>query len=79
MSRDLSNVSNDDSNNNNNNNNSNSSSSEQLNGLAKLNLNETSTLVNGNTINDDAVVATSTLPATDDSLTTVDEQKSRDE
>jgi len=79
MSRDLSNVSNDDSNNNNNNNNSNPSSSEQLNGLAKLNLNETSTLVNGNTINDDAVVATSTLPATDDSLTTVDEQKSRDE
>ena len=64
----------DDSNNNNNN-----SSSEQFNGIMKNNLNETSTIVNGSTLNDDAVVATSTLPNTDDSVTAVDDQKSRDE
>jgi hypothetical protein len=77
MSRDSTNVSNDDSNNNNNNNNN--SSSEQLNGIIKNNLNETSTIVNGSTISDDAVVATSTLPNPDDSVTAVDDQKSRDE
>jgi hypothetical protein len=76
MSRDSNNVSNDDSNNNNNNNNS---SSEQFNGVIKNNLNETSTIVNGSTISDDAVVATSTLPNPDDSVTAVDDQKSRDE
>jgi hypothetical protein len=72
MSRDLTN---DDSNNNNNNN----CSNEQLNGIIKNNLNETATIVNGSTISDDAVVATSTLPNTDDSITAVDDHKSRDE
>ncbi|CAF1124334.1 unnamed protein product [Rotaria sordida] len=75
MSRDLTNISKDDSNNNNNNN----SSSEQLNGISQNNLNETSTMVNGSIISDDAVVASSTLPNTDDSVTTVDDQKSREE
>jgi len=78
MSRDLTNVTNDDSNNNNNNNNNNCSN-EQLNGIIKNNLNETATIVNGSIISDDAVVATSTLPNTDDSLTAVDDHKSRDE
>jgi hypothetical protein len=68
MSRDLTN---DDSNNN--------SSSEQSDCIIKNNLNETSAIVNGSTINDDAVVATSTLPNTDDSVTAVDDQKSSDE
>ncbi len=69
MSRDLTN---DDSNNN--------SSSEQSDGIIKNNLNETSTIVNGSTINDDdAVFATSTLPNIDDSVTAVDDQKSSDE
>jgi hypothetical protein len=68
MSRDLTN---DDSNNN--------SSSEQSDGIIKNNLNETSAIVNGSTINDDAVVATSTLPNIDDSVTAVDDQKSSDE
>jgi hypothetical protein len=72
MSRDSTNVSNDDSNNNNNNNNINGSS-EQINGIIKNNLNETSTIVNGSTISDDAVVASSTLPNTDDSVTAADE------
>jgi hypothetical protein len=75
MSRD---STNDDSNNNNNNNNNNSSS-EQFNGIIKNNLNETSTIVNGSIISDDAVVATSTLPNPDDSVTAVDDPKSRDE
>ncbi|CAF1600408.1 unnamed protein product [Rotaria magnacalcarata] len=70
MSRDLANISKDDSNNNNNNNNN--SSNEQLNGM---NLNETSTIVNASTTSDDAVVASSTLPNTDASVTTVDDQK----
>ncbi|CAF4547620.1 unnamed protein product [Rotaria sp. Silwood1] len=77
MSRDLTNITKDDSNNNNNNNNN--SSSEQLNGMSQNNLNETSTIVNGSTISDDAVVASSTLPTTDDSVTTVDDRKSREE
>ncbi|CAM4779844.1 unnamed protein product [Rotaria magnacalcarata] len=71
MSRDLANISKDDSNNNNNNNN-NISCNEQLNGM---NLNETSTIVNASTTSDDAVVASSTLPNTDASVTTVDDQK----
>ncbi|CAF2375544.1 unnamed protein product [Rotaria sp. Silwood2] len=79
MSRDLTNISKDDSNDDNNNNNNNNSSSEQLNGISQNNLNETSTIVNGSTISDDAVVASSTLPHTDDSATTVDDQKSREE
>ncbi|CAF4642381.1 unnamed protein product, partial [Rotaria magnacalcarata] len=45
---------------------------EQLNGM---NLNETSTIVNASTTSDDAVVASSTLPNTDASVTTVDDQK----
>ena len=73
MSRDSTNVTNDDSNNNN------TSSSEQFNDIIKNNLNETSTIVNGSTISDDAVVATSTLPNPDDSVTAVDDSKTRDE
>jgi hypothetical protein len=34
--------------------------------------------VNGNTISDDAVVASSTIPNSDDSITAVDEKKSSD-
>ncbi len=69
MSRDSTDVSNDD----------NKSNGEQLTGINKTNLNETSTIVNGSTISDDAVVASSTLLNTDDSITAVDDQKSRDE
>ncbi|UJR10444.1 hypothetical protein I4U23_014648 [Adineta vaga] len=58
---------------------SNQSVSEQLNGINKINLNEVSTVVNGSTISDDAVVASSTLQNPDDSITAVDDQKSRDE
>lgn len=72
MSRDTTNIPKDDSNNNHN-------ISEHANGIIQKNLNETSTIVNGSTISDDAVVASSTLPNTDDSVTTVDDQKSRDE
>jgi len=69
MSRDSTDVSNED----------NKSNGEQLTGINKNNLNETSTIVNGSTISDDAVVASSTLLNTDDSITGVDDQKSRDE
>ena len=55
------------------------SSNEQLNGITKTNLNEPSTIVNGSATGDDAVVASSTLLNTDDSITAVDDQKSRDE
>jgi hypothetical protein len=53
--------------------------SEELNGMSKLNLNEISTVANGSTISDDAVVASSTLLTADDGSTTADDQKSRDE
>ncbi|CAF4054425.1 unnamed protein product, partial [Rotaria sp. Silwood2] len=72
MSRDLINTSNEDSNNNNNNNNSEQSNKSN-------NLNEISTIVNGSTISDDAVVASSTTRNSDDSITAVNEKKSSDE
>jgi hypothetical protein len=43
------------------------------------NLNETLTIVNGSTMSDDAVVASSTIRNTDDSIPIVDDQKSSDE
>lgn len=75
MSRDLTNVTNEDSNHNN---------SEQSNHIvtdntSSNNLNETQTIVNGSTVSDDAVVASSTLRNTDDSIPSVVDQKSSDE
>ncbi|CAF4455127.1 unnamed protein product, partial [Adineta steineri] len=55
MSRDSTNISNEDSNNNNNNINSEQSNSI-LNNISSINLNDTSTIVNGSTVSDDAVV-----------------------
>lgn len=55
----------------------NQSINEQINGINKINLNEVSTVVNGSTISDDAVVASSTLQNPDDSITAADDQKSR--
>ncbi|CAF3385033.1 unnamed protein product [Rotaria sp. Silwood1] len=80
MSRDLINTSNEDSNTTTttttttNNNNNNSEQSNKSN-----NLNEISKTVNGSTISDDAVVASSTIRNSDDSITAVDENKSSDE
>jgi hypothetical protein len=76
MSRDSTNISNEDSNH--------ILNSEQSNGIVsnnKLsnNLNEISTIVNGSIVSDDAVVASSTIRNTDDSVTTIDDQKSSDE
>jgi hypothetical protein len=73
MSRDSTNISNEHSNNN-----SEQSNSTVLNNISSNNLNETLTIVNGNTISDDAVVASSTIPNSDDSITAVDEKKSSD-
>lgn len=55
----------------------NQSINEQINGINKINLNEVSTVVNGSTISDDAVVASSTSQNPDDSITATDDQKSR--
>ncbi len=67
MSRDSINISTEDSNN------TNSEQSPKT--ISPNNLNETSTNVNGNIINDDAVVASSTTQNFDDSSTDVDEKK----
>jgi hypothetical protein len=76
MSRDsINNISNEDSNHNNNNNNGEQSNSTVLNNISSTNLNEISPIVNGSTISDDAVVASSTIRNSDDSITTVDEKK----
>ncbi len=74
MSRDSINISNEDSNNNNNNN-SEQLNSTVLNHISSNHLNGTSTIVNGSTVSDDAVVASSTIRNPDDSITAVDEKK----
>ncbi|CAF1121741.1 unnamed protein product [Adineta steineri] len=79
MSRDSTNISNEDSNNNNNNNINSEQSNSILNNISSINLNDTSTIVNGSTVSDDAVVASSTIQNPDDSITADDEKKSCDE
>ncbi|CAF0864069.1 unnamed protein product [Adineta ricciae] len=49
------------------------------NNLPSTNLNDTSTIVNGSTVSDDAVVASSTIRNSEDRITALDEKKSCDE
>jgi hypothetical protein len=72
MSRDSTNISNEDSNNNNNN--SEQSNSTIINNISSNKINDASTFVNGSTVSDDAVVASSTIGNPDDSITAVDEK-----
>lgn len=75
MSRDSTNVTNGDSNHNN----SEQSNHIVTNNASSNNLNETQATVNGSTVSDDAVVASSTIRNTDDSIPAVVDQKSSDE
>ena len=77
MNRDSSNVSTEDSN-------STTTNDDQLHSTVSDNLpstdhNDTSTIVNGSTVSDDAVVAPSTIRNSEDRITAFDEKKSCDE